>query len=160
MAPKSPGGPIALPVKSNPRPNFDTDVLSPLRKDQAQEAAVAAAEAPQAASTLQQAPTSPQVAQTAPVSVTGGTCAQWLAAAGVTDITDAMLVINRESGCNPYAVEPTSGACGVAQENPCGKSGCTFGDGACEVSWMNSYVLGRYGSWAAAYAHELAYNWY
>jgi hypothetical protein len=89
-----------------------------------------------------------------------GNCAEWLAEAGVTDTADAMAIINMESGCNPYAVESASGACGVAQELPCGKSGCTFGDGACEVKWMNQYVLERYGSWSNALAFHEANGWY
>ncbi|WP_455749236.1 aggregation-promoting factor C-terminal-like domain-containing protein [Loigolactobacillus coryniformis] len=51
-------------------------------------------------------------------------------------------------------------ACGVAQELPCGKSGCTLGDGACQVNWMNSYVMERYKSWANAVAFHDANNWY
>jgi hypothetical protein len=89
-----------------------------------------------------------------------GDCASWLAAAGVTDMTSATNLIQRESGCNPYAVNRTSGACGVAQEVPCGKSGCSSGDGACQVQWMNGYVLARYSSWANALAFQIANGWY
>lgn len=89
-----------------------------------------------------------------------GSCAEWLAAAGVTDLTNAMILIGRESGCNPNAVNKSSGACGVGQELPCGKSGCSLGDGACQVRWMNGYVLGRYGSWANAVAHSTSVGWY
>lgn len=97
--------------------------------------------------------------KSAPVSVSGS-CADWIAAAGIKDVGNAQELINRESGCNPNAVNPSSGACGVAQELPCGKSGCSLGDGACQVRWMNSYVLGRYGSWAAAVGFHNANNWY
>lgn len=89
-----------------------------------------------------------------------GTCSEWLAQAGVTDTANAIWLINRESGCNPNAVNPSSGACGVAQELPCGKSGCNLGDGACQVAWMQRYVFGRYGSWANAVAHSQAVGWY
>lgn len=89
-----------------------------------------------------------------------GNCSDWLAQAGVSDIQNAMELIRRESGCNPNAVNPSSGACGVAQELPCGKSGCSLGDGACQVKWMNSYTLRRYGSWAGAVAHHNSHNWY
>lgn len=89
-----------------------------------------------------------------------GSCSEWLASAGVKDLANAQVLIARESGCNPNAVNPTSGACGVAQELPCGKSGCKLGDGACQVAWMNSYVLSRYGSWANAVAHSNAVGWY
>lgn len=89
-----------------------------------------------------------------------GTCTDWIAAAGITDVANALELIGRESGCNPNAMNSSSGACGVAQELPCGKSGCSLGDGACQVRWMNSYVTGRYGSWSAAVAWHNAHNWY
>lgn len=89
-----------------------------------------------------------------------GTCADWIAQAGITDTASALELIGRESGCNPNAMNVSSGACGVAQELPCGKSGCALGDGACQVRWMNGYVVGRYGSWDAAVAWHNAHNWY
>ena len=93
------------------------------------------------------------------VAVTG-TCSEWLAQAGIADIANASDLIGRESGCDPNVVNPSSGACGVAQELPCGKSGCSLGDGACQVSWMKSYVEGRYGSFAGAIAWHNIHNWY
>lgn len=90
----------------------------------------------------------------------GGNCDSWIAAAGIGDVASARELIGRESGCDPYAKNPSSGACGVAQELPCGKSGCSLGDGACQVKWMNGYVIGRYGSWSGAIAHHNANNWY
>lgn len=96
-------------------------------------------------------------AASAPVS---GTCAEWISAAGIGDVANAAELIRRESGCNPLAVNRSSGACGVAQELPCGKSGCARNDGACQVKWMNRYVIGRYGSWANAVAWHNSHNWY
>lgn len=90
----------------------------------------------------------------------GGTCDQWIADAGITDLTNAHYLIGKESGCNPYAVNRSSGACGVGQALPCSKTGCEMGDGACQTKWMNSYVLGRYGSWAAAAEHHRRTGWY
>lgn len=90
----------------------------------------------------------------------GGTCSAWMAAAGITDIANANYVIERESHCNPYAVNKSSGACGIGQALPCSKMGCSMGDGQCQMIWMNSYVMGRYGSWAAAAAHSRTYGWY
>lgn len=89
-----------------------------------------------------------------------GNCSEWIAAAGINDIVNAVELIRRESNCRPSALNPSSGACGVAQELPCGKSGCSISDGACQVKWMNSYVLGRYGSWANAVAFHNSHNWY
>jgi uncharacterized protein YabE (DUF348 family) len=90
----------------------------------------------------------------------GGSCGEWMAAAGITDIANATYLINKESGCNPYSVNRSSGACGVGQALPCSKTGCEMGDGACQTRWMNSYVLGRYGSWQAAADHHRRYGWY
>lgn len=65
-----------------------------------------------------------------------------------------------ESSWNPYAQEPSTGACGLAQELPCGKSGCALGDEVCELRWMNTYVLARYGSWWGEVAFHKANNYY
>lgn len=89
-----------------------------------------------------------------------GGCADWMAQAGVTDVANATWLINKESGCNPSAINSSSGACGIAQELPCGKSGCSLGDGVCQIRWMQSYVLSRYGSWGAAVAFHQSHNWY
>ena len=113
----------------------------------------------QAAQTVAQTKQVTQKKQTVAVAA-NGTCADWLAAAGVTDVANAQELIRRESGCNPHAVNPSSGACGVAQELPCGKSGCSLGDGACQIAWMQRYVNGRYGGWAAAIAFHNAMGWY
>jgi uncharacterized protein YabE (DUF348 family) len=90
----------------------------------------------------------------------GGSCGEWMAAAGINDLANATYLIGKESGCNPYAVNRSSGACGVGQALPCSKTGCEMGDGACQTRWMNSYVLGRYGSWQAAADHHRNYGWY
>ena len=113
----------------------------------------------QAAITVAQTKQVTQKKQTVTVAASG-TCADWLAAVGVADVANAQELIRRESGCNPHAVNPSSGACGVAQELPCGKSGCSLGDGACQIAWMQRYVNGRYGGWAGAIAFHNANNWY
>lgn len=149
-----------------PTPNYDAEVLAPLKAAQqaaANKAAADAAAAKQVAEQQQaQLEAAREVQQSqAPVVVQPtGDCASWIAQAGITDVANAMRIINWESGCNPNAINRSSGACGVAQELPCGKSGCALGDGACQVRWMNQYVLSRYGSWAAAVAFHLVHNWY
>lgn len=95
-----------------------------------------------------------------PAVLVSGSCGEWLDKAGVTDKANAMILINKESHCNPAARNPSSGACGVAQELPCGKSGCQIGDGACQVAWMQKYVVQRYGSWAGAVAFHISHGWY
>lgn len=102
----------------------------------------------------------PKTVYVAQVVRSSGSCMDWLMATGVSDTASAMTLINRESGCNPWSVNASSGSCNVAQELPCGKSGCSLGDGACSVRWMNGYVLSVYGSWYSALAHSLQYNWY
>ncbi|HWT39951.1 MAG TPA: hypothetical protein VN081_01585 [Dongiaceae bacterium] len=113
------------------------------------------------APTIEETTTFPQVVAQAPAAVhVGGNCSTWIANAGISDTQNAMRLLNMESGCNPYAVNKSSGACGLAQELPCGKSGCSLGDGQCEMIWFNSYVISRYGSMAGAVQFHLVNNWY
>jgi hypothetical protein len=69
-------------------------------------------------------------------------------------------IIQLESSWDIHSVEPTTGACGLAQELPCGKSGCTTSQPVCELRWANTYVTSRYGSWDAALSFHYAHNWY
>ena len=64
-------------------------------------------------------------------------------------------IISHESNWNPYSVNAYSGACGLAQEYPCGKSGCSLGDAVCQLRWANGYA-NKYGGWAGAYYHWVA----
>ena len=128
-------------------------------KKQIQELSAAKAEKARLAALSASAQAYAQTPKARSVAV-NGTCTDWIAAAGITDVANALELIGRESGCNPNAMNSSSGACGVAQELPCGKSGCALGDGACQVRWMNGYVTGRYGSWSAAVAWHNAHNWY
>lgn len=104
-----------------------------------------------------QAVSKPQVSGAVVVS---GSCEQWMAQAGVNDLASARELIRRESGCNPNAVNRSSGACGIAQELPCGKSGCGLGNPVCQIKWMQSYTTSRYGSWANAVQFHNKMNWY
>lgn len=92
-----------------------------------------------------------------PVAPTG-TCAEWMQAAGVTDMVNAAELIRRESGCNPNAVNPSSGACGIPQALPCSKLGTS--DPVQQIKWMQDYVIRRYGSWAGAVQFHDKMNWY
>ena len=89
-----------------------------------------------------------------------GSCGEWIAQAGVSDVASAIELIRRESGCDPNAVNRSSGACGIAQELPCGKSGCGLGNPVCQIKWMQNYVNARYGGWANAIAWHNSHNWY
>ena len=100
--------------------------------------------------------------QTSAVASPAASHAQLMDEAGIptSDQPIAELLVERESGWNAEAVNRSSGACGLAQELPCGKSGCSVGNAVCELEWMNGYVLARYSSWANAWAHEQNFSWY
>ena len=66
---------------------------------------------------------------------------------------------NQESGWNPYAVNPSSGAYGIPQSLGHGHP-YDLGDYVAQINWGLSYIRGRYGSPGAAEAHEQAFNWY
>lgn len=110
---------------------------------------------------LANAVTFTQTANAAPASKS---CEAYLAAAGITDPNARELMRRENSGCNPQLYNTAgSGACGIAQELPCGKSGCGIppnADGACQVRWMANYVVQCYGSWAGAIAFHNINNWY
>ena len=89
-----------------------------------------------------------------------GSCDSWIRQAGVSDVANAKILIMKESGCNPNAVNASSGACGLQQELPCGKSGCGLGNPVCQIKWMQNYCNQRYGSWAGAVAHSNSVGWY
>ena len=82
----------------------------------------------------------------------GGSCADWMAAAGIPDMYSTHKLIINESGCNPNAVNPDSGACGIPQALPCSKIAHCSVEPVCQLQWMDSYVKGRYGSWDGALA--------
>ena len=66
---------------------------------------------------------------------------------------------NQESGWNANAVNPSSGAYGIPQSLGHGHP-YNLGDYANQVLWGLNYIKGRYGSPSAAWAHEVANNWY
>ena len=82
------------------------------------------------------------------------------AGAGVTgsEWTAMSTLIRRESGWDPYAVNPTSGACGLPQALPCSKLGGL--DLQNQVLWMIRYVRGRYGTFHVALGHSYSRGWY
>jgi TP901 family phage tail tape measure protein len=66
---------------------------------------------------------------------------------------------NQESGWNPYAVNPSSGAYGIPQALGHGHP-YNLGDYKAQILWGLQYIAGRYGSPGAAWQHEMANNWY
>lgn len=91
-----------------------------------------------------------------------GTKTEWLEASNITpaDWGYADYMVMHESSWNPNAVNPYSGACGLAQALPCSKVAGNPYDPINSLNWMNAYVLGRYGSWQNAYNFWHAHNWY
>ena len=70
--------------------------------------------------------------------------------------TDLYMLWNRESGWNPYARNPTSGAAGIPQDI----TGNFHGGAAGQIAWGLNYIFGRYRSPANAWAHEVSQGWY
>lgn len=77
-----------------------------------------------------------------------------LALVQISEAEAKAFIYQHESGNDPYSVNSVSGACGLAQALPCSKMGCELGDYECQDNWATEYMLGRYGSWIAAY------NWW
>ncbi|MBV9379858.1 MAG: C40 family peptidase [Streptosporangiaceae bacterium] len=74
------------------------------------------------------------------------------------------LLWERESGWNPAATNPLSGAFGIPQALPAVKMASAGLDWATDpytqIIWGVGYIHATYGTPQAAWAHELAYNWY
>lgn len=70
----------------------------------------------------------------------------------------------RESGWNPDAENPSSGAFGIPQALPAAKMSSAGGDwatdAATQIRWGLSYIQSTYGSPCGAWAHEEASGWY
>jgi hypothetical protein len=159
------------------QPTYEQAVLVPIQKaneayraEQARLEAVRVAQVAEAERVAQEQARAAQIASvqvsapsvSAPVAQVpvSGSCAQWMANAGIDDVANAMYILNRESGCNPYAWNASSGAGGLPQALPFSKMGCALGDGQCQMNWFKGYVMGRYGSFANAAAHSRATGWY
>lgn len=71
-------------------------------------------------------------------------------------------LIARESGFKPDAINPSSGACGLAQALPCSKMQCSLDmDGVdCQLNWIKGYVEQRYGNIEHALVFHDVMNWY
>lgn len=93
---------------------------------------------------------------------TGGTKYTWMQQAGIpeSDWTYVDYIVSKESGWNPAARNPYSGACGLAQALPCSKVGGNWADPVTSLRWQHSYVKSRYGSYQGAYSFWLRNRWY
>lgn len=95
-----------------------------------------------------------------------GSHQDWLKAAGVPSAVwgCAEALVQRESGWNPRASNPSSGAYGLPQALPGSKMASHGSDWQTnpitQLKWMSSYVAERYGGWCEANNFQLANNWY
>lgn len=80
--------------------------------------------------------------------------------APVSDNAAKAYIYNAESGNDPAAINPSSGACGLGQALPCSKMPCSLSDYACQDSYFTSYMMGRYGTWEAAMYFHMANGWW
>lgn len=89
---------------------------------------------------------------------------RWMLEAGIpeNDWGPAYELVRRESTWNPKAINPSSGACGLAQSLPCGKQAKygAWDDPVANLKWQYEYVNGRYGGYAQAVAFHDSNNWY
>lgn len=81
-----------------------------------------------------------------------------VAPAGSSDAKS--FIYEHESGNNPAAINPGSGACGLGQALPCSKMPCSLSDYACQDAFFTGYMQDRYGTWENARAFWLAHRWW
>ena len=91
-----------------------------------------------------------------------GTKYDWMRAAGIPESQWQYVdyIVSKESGWNPNAKNPSSGACGLAQAYPCSKLGPNWNDPVVALRWQYNYVNSRYGGYAGAYKFWRANRWY
>ncbi|MCK2036667.1 transglycosylase SLT domain-containing protein [Microbacterium sp. SSW1-49] len=92
----------------------------------------------------------------------GGAPAEWMAAAGIAPADQGYVdyIVSRESGWNPNATNASSGACGLVQALPCSKVPGNGYNPVDNLRWATGYAVGRYGSWAGAYAFWTNNHWW
>jgi hypothetical protein len=155
------------------QPNFDTDVLVPLRAKQAAEAqaaqvaaqaaAQAAAKAAQKAALARQKATA--TVQTSSAVLIPGSHTDWMSAAGIaaSDFGYVDYIVSHESGWGVTKSNYSgSGAYGLGQAEPAVKM-AVYGadyltDPVTQLKWANAYAVGKYGSWANAYSHWVSHH--
>ena len=69
-------------------------------------------------------------------------------------------LIRRESNFNPYAINSSSGACGMFQALPCSKLGVELWDYEGQIKWGVNYIHSRYDTPAKALEFHNSNNWY
>lgn len=101
------------------------------------------------------APSSPQQIAQSQLSSYGWNGGQW---------TYLEQLWQRESGWNPAATNPTSGAYGIAQALPATQMNSVSSnwktDASTQIKWGMNYIKDRYGNPQAAWGHEESNGWY
>ena len=79
-------------------------------------------------------------------------CHLWASEAGIELPPSAISLIDKESDCDPNVKNPSSSACGIAQNiRGCDSPG--YGrDPVQQLKWMHGYVFGKFGGWEQALA--------
>jgi hypothetical protein len=78
---------------------------------------------------------------------------------GAGQVAPLEMLWTRESGWNPYAVNPSSGAYGIPQSLGHGHP-YNLGDAKAQIAWGENYVAQRYVTPQNAWAHEMSFGWY
>jgi len=78
----------------------------------------------------------------------------------VSEAEAKAFIYYKESSNNQYAINPSSGACGLGQALPCSKMPCELSDYNCQDIFFTNYMLARYGSWTNAKAFWLQHSWW
>lgn len=87
-------------------------------------------------------------------------CHDYARQAGIVLTDSAIKLLERESHCSHTAQNPTSSACGIAQNiNGCGSAGYGF-DPISQIIWFHNYCMSRYGGFDGALQHSLSVGWY
>lgn len=83
---------------------------------------------------------------------------------GTSNWTSLVKLWNQESGWSNTADNPSSGAYGIPQSLPASKMGAAanppLSSATAQIAWGLSYIRSTYGNPNAAWAHEVANNWY
>lgn len=79
---------------------------------------------------------------------------------GIDNWSSLFQLIDRESGWDMYAINQSSGACGLGQAYPCMKMGCELSDMKGQIDWLFGYIINRYGNPNNAWNFWLNHNYY
>ncbi len=160
---------IAHLIVGAKKPDYDAEVLAPLRKAQAETARLAAIEAARIAEVrrVQQLTISRPATAVAPPTQVSGTHNDWMIAAGIDAANFGFVdyIITHESGWQWWVTNHEgSGATGLGQALPAIKM-APFGadyltNPITQLKWAQAYAVGRYGSWASAYQFWVGHNYW